>query len=129
MNNKVILKSADTVISEETLKGLIGKLVNVPTNEHEMVKQLTNTKEKVNVWFAGTVAGFEKQTIGYDFVNDSFHEPIVMYSLLLTDGHAYILSPSCVIEELSEEDFLKMIEEQEKAQAVKDALILPGKDF
>lgn len=129
MENRV-LKTKETPITEDLLKSLIGKLINVPVNEHEATKPLTKEKEKINVWFAGTVAGYEKQVVSYDFTTDSFHEPIIMYAILLTDGHAYMLShENCIIEEITEEKFLEMVEEYERKQLAKESIMVPGKDF
>lgn len=122
-----VLKSKETDITEELLASMIGKMIHVPTNEHVVVKQLTDTKEIVNVWFAGVVAGYDKQIVGFNYATDEFCEPYTVYSLLLTDGHAYVLSPTaCEVNEITMEDFTIMIEEQQKIQDAKDSIILPG---
>lgn len=122
-----VLKSGKDPITEELLNSFIGKLISVPTNEHVATQELTGKQQTVNVWFAGTVAGFEKATIGYDFANEQYlEEPIVTYNLILTDGMGYILSPkNCVVEEVTEEEFVDMVQEYERKQAVKNSIILP----
>jgi hypothetical protein len=113
-------------LSEELLSGCIGKIISVPINEHIMNNQITGLKDVVNVWFVGTVAGFEKQTICYNYTEDEFMDPITAYSILLTDGHAYILAKDCEMKEITEEEFDTMIKEEEAKQKARDSIILPG---
>lgn len=125
-----MLKTKENVLTEEFLSSLVGKLIHVPTNEHETEQELTGEKTKVNVWFAGVVAGYTKSHIAYNFDICDFISSKEYYQLILTDGMCYILASDCEIEELTEEEFAKMVEDFQRSQDIKNSIILPdGKVF
>lgn len=127
----VSIKTVDQELTTELLDSMVGKLVYVPQNEHMAADEYSEELKAVNVWFAGTVAGYEISTVKYDYINDVFiDEPKITYNLLLTDGVGYILSTTkCAIEELTEEEFLKMVEEHQAKQKAVDSILLPGRDY
>jgi hypothetical protein len=83
------------------------------------------------VWFAGTVAGYVKEVLSYDFGNDvRLDTPRIGYSILMTDGMGYILSSTkCEINEITMDEFSKMVEDHRKKQEAINSILLPGVDF
>jgi hypothetical protein len=135
----MVLKEKNQVITRELLQGLTGKIVHVPVNKLNM-QVSEDTYEKIDVWFAGQVVGFDERYLLYDFDKKEFTtSPTVSYSLLLTDGMAYNLSAEeCEILELSEEEFFALITKIQAEQALKEdiliaeekkGLLLPGRDY
>lgn len=120
-----VIKAKDQPLTEEIVASLIGKFVHVPTNFHEM-QTPTGAITKVNVWFAGVVAGYEKALIGFDYETGEFTEPKAYFNVHLTDGMGYILTTvnDLEINELTEEEFQALVEEHKEAQN-KPEIILP----
>ncbi|MDK8192548.1 hypothetical protein QP794_20895 [Paenibacillus sp. UMB7766-LJ446] len=113
-----MIKAKDDTLTEELVAGLVGKCVHAPTNMHE-IQTPTGATTKVNVWFAGTVAGYEKAVIGFNYEADEFHEkPQTYYNVHLTDGMGYILTSAFELEiyELTQEEFAQLIEEKKKEE-------------
>lgn len=74
---------------------------------------------QANVWFAGSVAGYEKAVIGFNYEEGTFHEePQTFYNVHLTDGMGYILTSAYELEihELTEEEFNQLIEEKKEEE-------------
>lgn len=121
-----VIKAKDQVLTEEIVASMIGKYVHAPTNMHE-VQTPTGGTTKVNVWFAGVVAGYEKAVIGFNYEDGSFNEqPQTFFNVHLTDGMGYILTTTLDLEiqELSEEEFESLVEEK-KAEQNTPEIILP----
>ena len=127
----MVLKDLQTPLTEELVTGWVGKLIHVTTNKHKSFNPLLNKEVEENVWFAGKVAGWEKRHLAYDYLTDTFNEePLVYYTILLTDGMSYVLSSGDVeVEEITLEKLTEMVEEQQRKKAVKDSILLPNKDF
>jgi hypothetical protein len=127
----VVIKSLDDAVTEELLLNLVGKMIHVPTNEHMSIDNETGTLNPVNVWFAGTVAGYAKEVLGYDFGNDdALTELKVAYSVLMTDGVGYILSSTkCEIKEITMSEFEEMVTDYKLKQEAINSILLPGRDF
>ena len=125
------VKKIEDPITVELLESLLGKIIHTPTNEHLVVNDVEEKAEPVNVWFAGTVAGYEVQTLKYDYVEDKPTEGTkVSYNVLMTDGIGYILSPDkSEVFELTDDEFVELVDEHEKKKKAKDSILLPGKDF
>ena len=120
-----IVKKNEDFITKELLESLVGKIIHATVNNLELT-DATNKVETVNVWFAGMVAGYDVVTTYYDYEDNSFSTtPTIRYSLLLTDGMAYTLASDCELHEITQEEFLKLVEEYTKEQMKKDTLILP----
>jgi hypothetical protein len=126
-----IVKVIDGKVTEDLLVGLIGKIVSVPTNEHYTTKELTGERETVNVFFAGEVAGVDKTIMAYDYLTNTYlKEPIVAFSLILTDGAGYILSATkSEILEITLEEFEELVIKHQKEVALKNSIILPNRDI
>jgi len=131
-----LIKSKDQFLTEEIVASLIGKFIHVPTNIHE-INTPTGATTKMNVWFAGVVAGYEKAVIGFDYETGSFKdEPENFYNVHLTDGMGYILTTLNDLEilELNEDEFNQLVEEQkereeeEKNKAQSEALNLENEN-
>lgn len=121
-----VIKAKDQAITEEIVKRLIGKFVHVPTNFHDVATP-TGATTKVNVWFAGVVAGYEKAVIGFDYETGEFNEePQIFFNVHLTDGMGYVLTNDYDLEinELTEEEFTQLVEEHKEAQNTPE-IILP----
>lgn len=115
----VVIKGVDQAVSEELVGGLIGKCIHVPTNTH-MMKTPTGAEGKVNAWFGGRVAGYEKAVVAFDYANSEYYEePKTFYQILLNDGMGYVLSnEECEILEITEEEFTEMVAEHQAKQAL-----------
>lgn len=101
-----LIKTTADKLDEHILENLKGKYIYVPTNK---VRDEENKEH--NIWFAGQVAGYEKTKNFYDYVNEKFLEtPIISFNILLTDGMCYVLSEESVIYEITEEEFLDLVE-------------------
>lgn len=130
-----IVKRQDEDVTQELIHSLVGKFIYVPTNIHIVNNELENKREQVNAWFGGQVAGYEIATIYYDYINDSFlEEPQTHFNILLTDGVGYILSNVSEIQVLTEEEFMKMVEEYNQKNLLEvveknPEILIPGKDF
>lgn len=135
------VKTVDQEITEELVSSLVKKYIHVPTNIHKNAQ--SEEEEEANAWFAGEVAGFEKAVLHFDYMKGEFREePITFYNILLSDGMGYVLSnDTCEINEITKEEFDKMVQEhianqvveeetqralQEIALPEKPRLILPG---
>lgn len=106
-----ILKTESEKLTEEFLESLIGKYVHVPINEHVTYDPIAKEFVKVNAWFAGKVAGYEKSVFAYDYKNNRFYDKSeVIYKVLLCDGMAYVISKDkSLFKELTEEEFMEML--------------------
>ena len=136
-----VVKSKEDKLTLELIESLVGKYVHATTNVHELPRvDNPDVKEKVNVWFAGQVAGYEVTVIKYSFEHDTIlDEPIVNYHLLLTDGVGYVLSDTELeILELTADEFIELVAEHTTKDAVNSILtpdesekkiLIPGKDF
>jgi len=127
-----IVKATEEQITEELVKGLVSKIVHVPTNMHTINNPMENHSETVNVWFAGMVAGYEKAYLNYDYETKEFlKEPVSYFNILLTDGMGYVLSNNGDVEirVISEEEFNELVKEHKAKQQIitpdKPKLILP----
>lgn len=120
-----IIKKQDEAITESFLESLIGKYIHAPVNEHVTYDPMDKEFVKVNAWFAGKIAGYEKAVFAYDYKNDEFFkESKTVYKVLLCDGMAYAISEeNSVFEELTEEEFLEMLAEHDAKELNK--IILP----
>lgn len=116
-----IIKKEKEVISESFLESLIGRYIHVPVNEHVTYDPMEKDFVKVNAWFAGKVAGYEKTIYAYDYKeNKFFDEPKTVYKVLLCDGMAYVISEEkSLFKELTEEEFLEMLAEHDVKKASK----------
>ena len=120
-----IIKKQDEAITESFLESLIGKYIHAPVNEHVTYDPMDKEFVKVNAWFAGKIAGYEKAVFAYDYKNDEFFkESKTVYKVLLCDGMAYAISEeNSVFEELTEEEFLEMLAKHDAKELNK--IILP----
>jgi hypothetical protein len=116
-----IIKKEKEVISESFLESLIGRYIHVPVNEHVTYDPMEKDFVKVNAWFAGKVAGYEKTIYAYDYKeNKFFEEPKTVYKVLLCDGMAYVISEEkSLFKELTEKEFLEMLAEHDAKKASK----------
>ena len=113
-----LIKAINEPITEEMLKDLVGKFVNVPTNPH-VTQTPTGATGTVNAWFAGKVAGYEKAYVGFDYPAQEFYaEPRVFFQLLLCDGMGYVLSDGAEISEISEQDFTELVAREDAKRAL-----------
>lgn len=104
-------------LKESFLEGLIKKYIHVPKNEHTVYDPLKKDFIKINAWFAGKVAGFEKAIYSYDYKKSKFfEEPKVVYKILLCDGMSYVISEKSEFKELTEEEFIEMLAEYEMSK-------------
>jgi len=113
-----MIKAKDDKLTEEIVASLIGKYIHAPTNMHE-IQTPTGATTKANVWFAGSVAGYEKAVIGFNYEEGTFHEELqTFYNVHLTDGMGYILTSAYELEihELTEEEFNQLIEEKKEEE-------------
>ncbi|MEC0276890.1 hypothetical protein [Peribacillus frigoritolerans] len=128
-----IIKHLGELATEETIQGLVGKLLHVPTNKHVINNPMEGDKEEtVNAWFAGQVAGYEKAFLVYDYESgEFFDEPHVFYNILLTDGKGYMLELSeSEIVELTDTEWTEMITEHQSIEIVTDtaqSLLVPDR--
>jgi len=106
-----IIKKESEPFDESFLKNLIGKYIHAPLNEHVTYDPMEKEFVKVNAWFAGKIAGYEKSVFAYDYKTDKFlKEPKTVYKILLCDGMAYVISEEkSIFEELTKEEFLEML--------------------
>lgn len=120
-----VIKKENEPLTEEFLESLIGKYIHVPTNEHVTYDPMDKEFVKINAWFAGKVAGYEKSVFAYDYREDKFHDlPKTIYRVLLCDGMAYVISEEkSLFKELTEEEFIEMLAEHDVKKASK--IILP----
>ena len=120
-----VIKKEKEIITETFLEGLIGRYIHAPVNEHVTYDPMEKDFVKVNAWFAGKVAGYEKTVFAYDYKNDEFlKESKTVYKILLGDGMAYVISEEkSIFEELTEEEFLEMLAEH--AANKMSTIILP----
>lgn len=127
-----LVKDLGTDVNENLVKELVGKFVNVPTNNHK-VKDPIDGEIVVNAWFAGRVAGYEKAYVIFDYINQEMLDvPKEYFNILLCDGMAYILADDSEIHEISEEEFAEMVAEHEAKltlEKVKPKILKPGSDF
>jgi hypothetical protein len=133
-----VVKAVDQEVTIEILDSLIGKRIYVPTNVHMVAANPDDEFKAINVWFAGTVGGYEIAKIKYNAMQDTFFNDVkVSFNVLLTDGVVYQLSSiKCEILELTEDEFLQMVKDFKEAklkeqakQALVDSILLPGRDF
>lgn len=113
-----MIKAKEDKLTEEIVASMIGKYIHAPTNMHE-VQTPTGATTQANVWFAGSVAGYEKAVIGFNYEEGIFHEePQTFYNVHLTDGMGYILTSAYELEihELTEEEFNQLIEEKKEEE-------------
>ncbi|MBT2283796.1 hypothetical protein J7E78_09625 [Paenibacillus polymyxa] len=113
-----MIKAKDDKLTEEIVASMIGKYIHAPTNMHE-IQTPTGATTKANVWFAGSVAGYEKAVIGFNYEEGTFHEELqTFYNVHLTDGMGYILTSAYELEihELTEEEFNQLIEEKKEEE-------------
>jgi len=124
-----LIKGNDVKITRECLEDMIGELVHVPVNMQERLNPDTSEIEMVNMWFSGTVAGYQEQVSYFDFEKEEMVESkSVKYSILLTDGYVYSVVDSCIIKKITQEEFIEMIKKEQEKQRVsenKSSLILP----
>jgi hypothetical protein len=114
-----MLKNKDQVLTEELLVSIVGKLIHVPQNVHKRTNYITGEEMEFNIWFAGQVVGYSKNVLNYDFMTDQITEKSdISFSLLLSDGRGYVITDDCEIEEISQEDFLALVEKTEKERAM-----------
>jgi hypothetical protein len=121
-----IIKPLGEKVTEETVKGLVGKLIHVPTNQHTFPQENTT----INAWFAGQVAGYEKAYIKYDYEKGEFmEEPHLFFNVLLTDGKGYLLElVNSEIVELTEDEWNTMVAEYQAKTTITEVekeLIVP----
>lgn len=113
-----LIKAVNEKLTEEMLKGLMGKFINVPTNPH-VTQTPTGATGTVNAWFAGKVAGYEKAYVGFDYpAQEYYEEPKTYYQALLCDGMGYVLSDGAEIFEISEQDFVQLVADEEAKRAL-----------
>ncbi|MDR6720385.1 MULTISPECIES: hypothetical protein [Paenibacillus] len=113
-----VIKAKEDKLTEEIVASMIGKYIHAPTNMHE-IQTPTGATTKANVWFAGSVAGYEKAVIGFNYEEGTFHEELqTFYNVHLTDGMGYILTSAYELEihELTEEEFNRLIEEKKEEE-------------
>ncbi|MBD8836328.1 MULTISPECIES: hypothetical protein [unclassified Paenibacillus] len=113
-----VIKAKEDKLTEEIVASMIGKYIHAPTNMHE-IQTPTGATTQANVWFAGSVAGYEKAVIGFNYEEGTFHEePQTFYNVHLTDGMGYILTSAYELEihELTEEEFNQLIEEKKEEE-------------
>ncbi|MGE6575161.1 hypothetical protein ACQKFM_09600 [Paenibacillus xylanexedens] len=113
-----MIKAKEDKLTEEIVASMIGKYVHAPTNMHE-IQTPTGATTQANVWFAGSVAGYEKAVIGFNYEEGTFHEELqTFYNVHLTDGMGYILTSAYELEihELTEEEFNQLIEEKKEEE-------------
>ncbi|WP_366349195.1 hypothetical protein [Paenibacillus amylolyticus] len=113
-----VIKAKEDKLTEEIVASMIGKYIHAPTNMHE-IQTPTGATTKANVWFAGSVAGYEKAVIGFNYEEGTFHEELqTFYNVHLTDGMGYILTSAYELEihELTEEEFNQLIEEKKEEE-------------
>lgn len=127
------MKTESQKVTEKLVEEMVGKLVHAKKNPHEVVEPIEGEKE-VNVWFAGWVAGYEKAMISFDYAKGEWlDKPQTVFNILLSDGMAYVLSERSEVVELSEEDFVEMIAQEDARKALstqEDKKILRmGRDF
>lgn len=126
-----IIKHIDEIATEETIKGLVGKLIHVPTNRHVINNPMEGGQEEiVNAWFAGQVAGYEKAVLVYDFeTGEFFEEPHTFFNVLLTDGKGYMFELiQSEIVELTDVEWAELITEFQAIDAINDTaqkLLIP----
>lgn len=120
-----IIKEEKEALRKSFLESLIGKYVHTPINEHITYDPMEKDFVKVNAWFAGKVAGYEKAVFAYDYKNDEFFkEPKTIYKILLCDGMAYVISEEkSEFHELTEKEFLEMLAEHDAKEMSK--ILLP----
>lgn len=120
-----IIKKEKEVVNESLLKSLIGKYVHAPVNEHITYDPMEKDFVKVNAWFAGKVAGYEKTIYAYDYKeNKFFEEPKTVYKVILCDGMAYVISEDkSLFKELTEDEFIEMLAEHDFKN--RNEIILP----
>lgn len=124
-----VLKSEGQNLTEPLLMSLVGKYIHIDVNKHPSKDQFGRDIE-VNVWFAGEMAGYDRVTMFFDKEQNRLDFPIISYNLILTDGMAYSLSPTQLsILELTAEEFNKLVDDCQLEQAVKDSILIPGRDF
>ncbi|MDQ0719398.1 hypothetical protein QF049_000659 [Paenibacillus sp. W4I10] len=113
-----VIKAKEDKLTEEIVASMIGKYIHAPTNMHE-IQTPTGATTKANVWFAGSVAGYEKAVIGFNYEEGTFHEELqTFYNVHLTDGMGYILTSAYELEihELTEEEFNQLIEKKKEEE-------------
>lgn len=117
--SKVILET-NQELSVEILKSIIGKYVHADKNYLDIPNELLGITERTNAWFAGLVAGFEQIWMYYDFEKEEFFdEPKCYFSVIMSDGTAYILSNDELrILELTEEEFNQMVKDYKTKQII-----------
>lgn len=125
-----LLKSIDQPITEEMLQSWVGKYIHCPTNIHEVYDPIDNVIKESNAWFAGQVAGYQKDYNAYDFPTGNFIEAQILYTVIFTDGSGYLLSPEkCEVYEITQYEFMQMVEEKQKKRSTieipKEQFIIP----
>jgi hypothetical protein len=96
-----LYKDLETEVTEELLKNLVEKYVDVTHNEIKGVEG--------NFWFGGMVAGYEVSINYFDTDKEEFRDkPYLVYSIVLTDGSAHILG-KCKILTLTHDEFLNKL--------------------
>lgn len=121
-------KLKEQEVTEELVVSLAGKLVHCTENFLTSETMLANERKKVNVWFAGTVAGVDKTVVCYDYATDVFYEePKVIYRVLLTDGASYIVANDALIAPIEEEAFALLVKEYERKETIRKAILMPPK--
>jgi hypothetical protein len=96
----LLVKEKQDELNEDLLRDLIGRIIDVPINEHEVLEGVTN------LWFGGRVAGYCVTKLYYNFKEEDFtEEKICKYDIVLTDGEGFPVSDSCEIWFLTEDEF------------------------
>jgi len=133
------IKTEEQQVTELMLESLIEKFIHVPKNMHDNLQE-NGQSEKVNVWFAGKVAGFEKAVIRYDYETATYvDEAKIYYNVLLSDGMAYVLGEEVVINLISEDEFADLLARFQAENSMTEAgqeiiegqnkILIPGEDF
>lgn len=113
-----LIKAINESVTEDMLKGLIGKFISVPSNPH-VTQTPTGATGTINAWFAGKVAGYEKAYVGFDYPAKEFYaEPKTFFQVLLCDGMGYVISEGAEAYEISEQDFTQLVAEEEAKRAL-----------
>ncbi len=114
-----IIKELTTPLDEKTISELLGKFIHVPTNKHEVYEPMEKKNVEVNAWFAGKVAGYSRKVFSYNYEDEVFFEkPHTVFNIFLCDGMSYALSEACEIHEITEEEFLDMLAEQQAKNSI-----------
>lgn len=104
------MKNKEDKLTMEFLESLEGKFVHSPTN----------IVEGENNWFAGPVIGCGVYKI--------FNPDTIIYNIILGDGTVRTLAEDCEMVEMTAEEFVQFVKDEEKRQREeKEALAIKKK--